>query len=160
MRNLLSMLTLAALTITGCSTNPRGYPKGNPPGWTDEKLFSYVASSFTEPSALSGYTPLNGDDLAAMMRGVDFLLDSPDRSCPSLTTEDHYFFFKRTGPTLAIRIEPAFVPDPENVSGVYPNEDGTQRVIVAPIDGARRLKGCYATIETNDNGLNFTRTAR
>lgn len=154
MRVPLCVLVAFSLPLVGCTT----LTTRDPPRWTEETLFAYVASLATEPSGLSEYTPLNGDDFVAVARGIDFLRSSGDKWCGDLAVEDHYVFFKRSGPSLSITITPAYVPDPENVSGVYPNEDGTQRVIVAPIDGARQLLGCGATLETEDNGLTFTRT--
>lgn len=150
MRFLISSLILMIPSLAGCVNDP----KSNPPQWTEETLFNYVASL---PGGESGFSALNGDDFVALAKGVNYLKSSGAKSCENLTIEDHYIFFKRSGPTVTIRVEPAFVPDPENVSGVYPKEDGTQRVIVAPIDGARQLRGCFATIATQDNGLSFSR---
>ena len=154
MRNLILALCFAGLSLTGCSN----YPKGEPPQWTEESLFAYVVKMATEASGLPDHSAINGDDLVAISRGIDFLSTSGDKWCADLAIEDHYLFFKRSGLSLSITIGPAYVPDPENLTGVYPNEDGTQQVIVAPIDGARQLLGCAATIETDDNGLSFVRT--
>ena len=142
------------VTVFGCAS----VSDQKPPVWTDKTLFDEVVSMYTRPpGGLSGYTAFNGRDLAAINVAFDFLGASGDKHCGKINNEDHYVFVKRSGSAVSIVIAPAWVPDSERISGLYPQPDGRQRLVVAGIEGARRLNGCTAQLESIDNGLSFRR---
>jgi len=127
--------------------------------WTDEALFEYYVSVVTKPSGgtLSDYKAFSGNDMNLILSAVDFVENLGKPQCEKVMLSNQYFFVDREGDALKILIEPSFTPDPENISGVFPNPDGkTQTIRSVRIEGARPAPGCFAVLRSSDGGRTFT----
>ena len=125
--------------------------------WTDETLFEYYISVVTTPpgDGLSGYEALSGKHVNLILSAVDFVEKSGKPRCENVVLSDQYFFVAQDNGLLKIQIEPSFTPDPENTSGVFPEPGGTQTFRSVPIEGARRVSGCFAQLRSSDGGSTF-----
>lgn len=78
-------LALPILPLAGCSTTPTIEQRR----WTEETLFADVVATYTRPpGGLSGHAAINGDDLVAITKGIEFLKRTPDKWCSDFAIVD------------------------------------------------------------------------
>jgi len=127
--------------------------------WTRYSLYEYNSSIYTEEKygPLRGYTPVYGEDFALLYKAINYLNESDKKECQNFELSDHYYFTKYDETSESkVYIEPIYVPEPGNITGVQKIlEDGQQLLEIFPIEGARQLDGCFAILRTTDQGASF-----